>query len=79
LRIATLHQSGNKWFLNGVAIPSATNTTLTVSAPGIYKVQVTVDDCVSGFSADVPLIVTVDRPGFDNAVTTYPNPVDNFL
>ena len=70
---------GNMWFLNGTAIPGATNATLTVTAPGIYKVQVVVDDCVSEFSADVPLIVTGERPSNANAIGVYPNPADDRL
>jgi hypothetical protein len=56
-------ETGNKWFLNGTVIPSATNATLPVTAPGIYKLQVTIDGCASEFSADVPLIVTGDLVG----------------
>ncbi len=71
--------SGNKWYLNGTVIPSGTNTTFSASAAGTYKVQVTVDDCVSEFSADVPLLVTGDLVGYVNSVTTYPNPAENYI
>lgn len=71
--------TGNNWFLNGTFIPSATNATLPVTAPGIYKVQVTVDDCLSEFSADTPLLVTGDLTGHVNSVTTYPNPAENHI
>ena len=71
--------AGNKWFLNGNVIPSATNTTFSATAPGIYQVQVTVDDCVSAFSADAPVIVTGDLTGYSNAVSVHPNPVENYL
>ncbi|MCA6380533.1 MAG: T9SS type A sorting domain-containing protein [Cytophagales bacterium] len=70
---------GNKWFLNGTVIPSATNATFSANQPGIYKVQVTVDDCVSEFSSDVPLIVTGDLAGNVNAVNVYPNPAQDYL
>lgn len=72
-------ETGNKWFLNGTVIPSATNATLPVTAPGIYKVQVTIDGCVSEFSADVPLIVTGDLVGVSSTVSSYPNPAENYL
>ncbi len=72
-------ETGNKWFLNGTVIPSATNATLPVTAPGIYKVQVTTDDCTSEFSADVPLIVTGDLVGVNNTVSSFPNPVENYF
>jgi hypothetical protein len=71
--------TGNRWFLNGTAIPSATNTTFSANQPGIYKVQVTVDDCVSEFSSDVPLIVTGDLAGNANAINAYPNPAQDYL
>ncbi len=72
-------ETGNKWFLNGNVIPSATNATLPVTAPGIYKVQVTIDGCVSEFSADMPLIVTGDLVSSSNTVSSYPNPVENYF
>jgi hypothetical protein len=71
--------TGNKWFLNGTVIPSATNATLSVTAPGIYKVQVTVDDCSSEFSEDVALIVTGDLERYSKYISIYPNPVVNYI
>ena len=71
--------TGNRWFLNGAAIPSATNATFSANQPGIYKVQVTVDDCVSEFSSDVPLIVTGDLAGNVNVINVYPNPAQDYL
>jgi beta-glucanase (GH16 family) len=71
--------SGNKWFLDGTAIPNGINTILSASTAGIYKVQVTVDDCASEFSADAPLVVTGDLVGYVNAVNTYPNPAENYI
>ncbi len=71
--------TGNKWFLNGTPIPSGTNTTFVAAAAGTYKVQVTVDDCVSEFSADAPIIVTGDLAGFSNSVNAYPNPAENYF
>jgi hypothetical protein len=70
---------GNRWFLNGTAIPSATNATFNATAAGVYKVQVVVDDCASEFSSDIPLVVTGDLPGNSNAVGVYPNPVEDNL
>lgn len=72
-------ETGNKWFLNGTDIPSATNATLPVTTPGIYKVQVTIGDCASEFSADVPLFVTGDLVGYSSSVNAYPNPAENYL
>lgn len=69
---------GNQWFLNGNAIAGATNTTLIATTAGVYKVQVTVDDCVGDFSTDFALIVTGDLPSAAE-ITLYPNPVENYL
>ncbi len=71
--------AGNQWFRNGTAIAGATSTTYSATQPGIYKVQVSVDDCTSEFSNDQALIVTGD---IDRATTTigiYPNPVIDWL
>ncbi len=70
---------GNKWFLNGAAIPSGINTILLATAAGIYKVQVTIDDCTSDFSDETPIIVTGDLPASRHSVNLYPNPIDNYL
>jgi uncharacterized repeat protein (TIGR03803 family) len=72
---------GNQWFLNGVAITGATSHTLTATQPGIYKVQVKIDDCVSDFSAEQPLIVTdIPESHDDNfKVEVYPNPASDWL
>jgi hypothetical protein len=69
---------GNQWFLNGSAISGATNATLIATTPGVYKVQVKVDDCVGDFSTDFALIVTGDLPT-SAEITLYPNPVENYL
>ncbi len=70
---------GNTWFFNGAVIPSATNSTFSATTAGIYKVQVTVDDCQSEFSADTPVIVTGDAGGNSDTVNVYPNPVETML
>lgn len=70
---------GNKWFLNGTAIPSGINTILLATEAGIYKVQVTVDDCISEFSDETPIIVTGDLSPSRHSVILYPNPIDNYL
>src|SRR6185436_19832973 len=48
---------GNQWYVNGTAIPGATNNTLTAALSGAYKVQVKEDDCTSEFSEEMPLVV----------------------
>ncbi|MFM7430563.1 MAG: T9SS type A sorting domain-containing protein [Flammeovirgaceae bacterium] len=71
--------AGNQWFLNGTAISGATNPTLNVTAAGVYKVNVKVDDCTSDFSADATQIVTGDLPTNPSSLSVYPNPVNDYL
>jgi uncharacterized repeat protein (TIGR03803 family) len=73
--------TGNQWFLNDVAIAGATNATFNITAAGVYKVQVKVDDCTSEFSADLPLIVTGDLKNQTKgeSIEVYPNPVADWL
>ncbi|HNP06644.1 MAG TPA: FG-GAP-like repeat-containing protein [Cyclobacteriaceae bacterium] len=67
--------SGNQWFENGTIMIGETNSLLSVTTPGNYKVQVTVDDCVSEFSNDVALIVTGDVDNNQQEIKgIYPNP-----
>ncbi|MBI3221254.1 MAG: family 16 glycosylhydrolase [Bacteroidetes bacterium] len=70
---------GNKWFLNGVIIPNGINTIFLATAPGIYKVQVMVDDCLSEFSDNTPIIITGDLAVAAKSVNVYPLPVDDYL
>ena len=71
--------TGNQWFLGANAIAGATNATLSVTAAGIYKVQVKVEDCISEFSADQTIIVTGDIGSAHHSVTAFPNPVKDIL
>jgi hypothetical protein len=71
--------AGNQWYLAGTAIAGATNATLAVTAPGVYKVQVKVDDCSSEFSADQTIIVTGDIKLDASSVSISPNPVNEVL
>jgi FG-GAP-like repeat/Secretion system C-terminal sorting domain/IPT/TIG domain len=71
--------AGSQWFLNGTAIAGATNTTLSVTQIGTYKVKVQVDDCVSDFSDDQAIIVTGDIQKNTRSINIYPNPVTDWL
>jgi len=71
--------AGNQWFLNGTAIVGAVNSAVSATNPGVYTVQVTVDDCVSDLSGETVLIVTGDINASSNQVDVYPNPVENYL
>jgi hypothetical protein len=71
--------TGNQWFKNGSAIPAATNATLLVSSPGVYRVHVVADDCVSDFSDEISIVITADSPALISTIVLYPNPVGSFL
>lgn len=80
--LATLTSSatvGNQWFLNGTAIAGATNNTYSATTAGTYKVQTTVDDCVSDFSIDTPVVITGDINLGASVVRVYPNPTSENL
>ncbi|MBI1767754.1 MAG: lamin tail domain-containing protein [Bacteroidetes bacterium] len=70
---------GNQWYWNGTAINGATNNTLNVSKPGIYTVQVRVDDCVSQFSDNETIIVTAVDSFHEKTALAYPNPAEDYL
>ncbi len=71
--------TGNQWFFNGAAISGATNKTFTVTAKGIYKVQVTDAGCISDFSDDIAIIVTGDvhSQNLLHGIRYYPNPAED--
>jgi Secretion system C-terminal sorting domain len=71
--------SGNQWFLNNAAIDRAINTTFVVIANGTYKVQVTIEKCVSDFSNEIPIVITGDLPVLSLTIAAYPNPADDRL
>ncbi|MBN8577586.1 MAG: T9SS type A sorting domain-containing protein [Cytophagales bacterium] len=71
--------TGNQWFKNGVAISGSTATSLTVNEPAIYQVRVTVDDCVSELSNEVPIVITGIEPNSLTNAMLYPNPVESEL
>jgi hypothetical protein len=80
--IATLTSnasSGNQWYLNGAIVSGATNSTYTATTAGTYKVQVTIDNCVSDFSTDTPVIITGDLPTGNASIGIYPNPTTGSL
>jgi hypothetical protein len=72
--------SGNQWYFNGSPIAAATGQTLNAMLGGIYKVQVSADDCLSDFSADQVVVITGDlSKEFRSDVIVYPNPARTLL
>jgi uncharacterized repeat protein (TIGR03803 family) len=70
--------SGNQWYRNDVVIAGATNTVLTATEEGMYKVRAVADDCVSDFSDEVVLVVTsLEESG--NQISLFPNPTEDWL
>jgi len=76
--LASSASSGNKWFLDGAPIPSASGAIFLATAAGTYKLQVIVDDCVSTFSDEVAVVVTGDLVN-KQTVDVYPNPSTEYL
>jgi Secretion system C-terminal sorting domain len=71
--------AGNQWYKDDVAISGATNTTLTVTQPGVYTVIATIDNCSSVVSAGEAMVITGDKDKVVSAITVHPNPVENEL
>ena len=69
--------TGNQWYLNGSVIESTTNSTFVTTSSGVFKVQVTEDDCVSEFSDEVSIVIT--GLSEEKQVSFYPNPASDFL
>jgi uncharacterized repeat protein (TIGR03803 family) len=70
--------TGNQWYRNDVVISGATNTVLTATEEGTYKVRSVVDDCVSNFSDEVILVVTsLEENG--NQISLFPNPTADWI
>lgn len=71
---------GNQWFLNNVVVQGATDKTLMAIEPGVYKVQISLDDCKSPFSDEQSIVITggiSHEP--QSQITLYPNPTENHL
>lgn len=67
--------SGNQWFINDSIIPDATDKSLEVTEPGLYKVQVSVEGCKSSFSEEKNIVITGGVPSeTENYFLLYPNP-----
>lgn len=70
---------GNQWFKDGLLVSGATNKTLTLTSEGVYKVQSTIDDCVSEFSDAITIVVTGDQIDPASSIALYPNPASEEL
>ncbi len=71
---------GNQWFFNNIILVGQTGATLMTSEPGLYKVQASVEGCISEMSNNFALIVTsATIPPSDLKLQMYPNPVSNEL
>jgi hypothetical protein len=71
--------SGNQWYLNGIAIANATNSSLTITAPGSYTVQINVDNCLSVISDALVTAITEVTPSNSTTISIYPNPAKNSI
>lgn len=70
-----------QWYRDGLPVSKATQHQLSVSQPGIYKVQVTQQNCV-GWSSERSVrmaVLTAATPDPAASLILYPNPADNRL
>lgn len=61
-------ETGNQWYLDGVAVPGATGKQFTVVSPGTYYSVVTTEGCSSGTSNWIPFLKV------DFNFSVYPSP-----
>jgi len=74
--LTSSNSAGNQWFKDGTQMAGATNATLTITGPGIYTVQTTVESCASAISEPQPMIATGDVQVNEVLhLSAYPNPV----
>lgn len=72
--------SNNQWYLNGQAIPGATDWRLKATGSGNYTVQLVLGDCVSAMSDPVAMIITaVNTTASAPQISIFPNPVHGNL
>ena len=68
-------RGGNQWFNGGVMIPGARDSVFSVTQPGIYSVQVTIEGCLSAMSDNVAAnFITSIIETKDEILSVYPNP-----
>jgi hypothetical protein len=66
---------GNQWFLNGTAIPGATEQTYQVIEDGDYSVMVTLNDCSSEMSDTIHVVIIgIENHNLLTTFDIYPNP-----
>ena len=71
--------TGNQWFLNGVAMTGATNSTFSVTQVGQYTVKVTAETCPSIISDAYAIVVTALEDTGTISVSCAPNPTNDFI
>jgi hypothetical protein len=72
--------TGNQWYLNDTIIAGATASTYLPLKPGVYKVKVTLSNCVSASSNGINIITTgIISPELDKRIIIGPNPLSDDL
>jgi hypothetical protein len=64
---------GNKWYLNGQLLEGEENNTITVTASGMYTLEVTRGACSTSVSREM-FVTGVAEIGADQRIIIYPNP-----
>jgi hypothetical protein len=71
--------TGNQWFKDDVMIGSAIANTYTIADEGNYKVQVTLNGCISRFSNAVTYVITGFETPTKELLKLFPNPTADVL
>ncbi|MBT1697057.1 T9SS type A sorting domain-containing protein [Fulvivirgaceae bacterium PWU4] len=66
-------EAGNQWFRQAEVVNGATQKTFQPSENDTYKVQVTIDGCMSNYSDEFYVVVTGLEETYSD-ITVYPNP-----
>jgi len=67
--------TGNQWYLDGVAIPGATGEQHVAVYSGYYSVVATINGCSSAVSASMLVLpVSVTSIPFEQSINLFPNP-----
>lgn len=70
-----------QWYRNNEALAKANASQLSVSEPGVYKVQVTQQNCVGWSTERTVSLATLNNlvPEADTMFNAYPNPVESTI
>jgi hypothetical protein len=69
---------GNQWYLDDKPLAGANSQSLIPEKSGVYKTQVTIEDCKSEYSENQIFVITGDLK-LNEPITIFPNPVTDWV